>query len=214
MTIPTVVVVDYGIGNLFSVRRAFESVGAEVRFASSALDIEEAGRLVLPGVGAFSDGMTGLESRGMVEALRKHARSGKPLLGICLGMQMFASGSQEFGEHEGLGIIPGTVVPVASRAVNGGGLKIPHIGWTPLREARPSAWKASALESTAHGACVYLVHSFHFVPTDRKFVLATCDYGGNEVIAAVGDGRIIGCQFHPEKSGPVGLEVLRRFLEV
>jgi glutamine amidotransferase len=207
-----VTVVDYGIGNLYSVRRAIETSGAEVRLTADAALIASADRLVLPGVGAFADGMKGLHDRGLVQTIREFAASGRPLLGICLGMQMLASFSEEFGSHEGLGIIPGRVVAVPALATSGERLKIPNIGWRSLQPAPGADWSRTALATTAPGRSVYLVHSYHCVPEDPRHILACCDYGGHQITAAIGTGRIIGCQFHPEKSAAVGLEVLARFL--
>lgn len=208
----TVSIVDYGSGNLFSVVRAFEHVGAAARLAQDADAIENAERLVLPGVGAFADGMAGLRERGLVEPIRRFAASGRPLLGICLGMQMLATSSEEFGEHAGLGIIPGRVVPVPSQDTDGSPQKIPHIGWADLLLWQNDGWTDSPLADLKPGDAVYLVHSFHFVPVEARHGLAVCLYGGHRVTAAVRSGRTMGCQFHPEKSGELGLRVLRRFL--
>ena len=207
-----VTVVDYGIGNLYSVRRALECCGAEVRLTADRALIAAADRLVLPGVGAFADGMSGLRERGLVDPIREFAASGRPLLGICLGMQMLASVSEEFGSHQGLAIIPGRVVAVPASTIAGERHKIPNIGWRELHPAPDADWSRTALASTAPGRSVYLVHSFHFVPDDPRHLLAYCDYGGYQITAAIGSGRIIGCQFHPEKSAAVGLAVLARFL--
>ena len=209
----SVSIVDYGSGNLFSVVRAFEHVGAEARLAQDAAAIEAAERLVLPGVGAFADGMAGLSERGLVEPIRRFAASGRPLLGICLGMQMLATSSEEFGEHAGLGIIPGRVVPIPAQDVDGRSQKIPHIGWADLQPWQARGWADSPLQDLIQGDAVYLVHSFHFVPDDAQDGLAVCGYGGHRITAAVRSGGTVGCQFHPEKSGEVGLRVLRRFLQ-
>lgn len=208
----TVSIVDYGSGNLFSVVRAFEHVGATARLAQDADAIEHAERLVLPGVGAFADGMAGLRERGLIEPIRRFAASGRPLLGICLGMQMLATSSEEFGEHAGLGIVPGRVVPVPARDVDGSPQKIPHIGWADLQPWHADGWDRSVLADLRPGDAVYLVHSFHFVPDDDRHGLATCAYGGHRITASVRAGHTVGCQFHPEKSGEVGLQILRRFL--
>lgn len=207
-----VTVIDYGIGNLFSVSRALEHCGAQVRLSGDVSDIVAATHLVLPGVGAFADGMQGLRERGLVEPLRRYAASGRPLLGICLGMQMLASVSEEFGQHEGLGLVPGRVVPVRSTDVEGRALKIPHIGWSGLDPARDGAWEGTPLAGTPAGSAVYLVHSFHMVPDDPADLLAECRYGGRGVTAAIRRGAVFGCQFHPEKSGPVGLDILKAFV--
>ena len=207
-----VLVVDYGIGNLYSVRRALESVGAEVTISADPDDIARASRLVLPGVGAFAAGMAGLRERGLVELIRQHGLSGRPLMGICLGMQMLAGLSEEFGHHQGLDLIAGRVVAVPSSATDGGRLKIPNIGWRALQPGAGTDWSGTALASTVPGTPVYLVHSFHFVPEDPLRALALCEYGGHRVTTAVSHGQIIGCQFHPEKSGPAGLQILSQFV--
>ena len=209
-TVP-VTVVDYGLGNLYSVERALQSTGAEVSLSSDPEEIARAPRLVLPGVGAFADGMRGLRERNLVEPLRRYASTGRPLLGICLGMQMLASVSEEFGEHEGLDLIPGRVRAISSSTVAGQPHKIPHIGWNALQPAS-SPWAGSMLEDTSPGTAVYLVHSFHVQPSDPRHLLATCEYGGHAITAAIRSGGIFGCQFHPEKSGPAGLQMLRAFL--
>lgn len=212
MSSPHVTVVDYGIGNLYSVGRALEHCGAIVTFAQDAAAVTAATRLVLPGVGAFSDGMKGLRERGLADAIRQYAASGRPLLGICLGMQMLASVSEEFGEHAGLDIIPGRVVPVPGSTSGGQPQKTPHIGWNTLQPAPGARWTDTPLAETPPGTAVYLVHSFHVRPENPAHLLAVCDYGGHAITAAIGRGAILGCQFHPEKSGPAGLKVLAGFV--
>jgi glutamine amidotransferase len=207
-----VTVIDYGIGNLYSVTRAFEHCGAEVSVANDPAAVPEAPRLVLPGVGAFADGMAGLRERGLIEPIRRYAESGRPLLGVCLGMQMLASVSEEFGEHEGLSVIPGRVRPVPATTTEGAPQKIPHIGWSPLLAPTDTEWGGSILTDTAPGTAVYLVHSFEVSPSDPAHRLADCLYGGPRVCAAIRRGSVFGCQFHPEKSGPAGLAIISRFL--
>jgi glutamine amidotransferase len=207
-----VTVIDYGIGNLFSVGRALERCGAEVTFSGEAAHILAAERLVLPGVGAFSDGMLGLRDRGLVKPIQEFAASGRPLLGICLGMQMMATQSEEFGEHTGLGLIPGRVVPVPATDTAGNAHKIPHIGWSALRPSPGASWAGTPLQDLPEGSPVYLVHSFHVVPDDARDLLGECLYGGHRVTAAIRRGAITGLQFHPEKSGELGLRVLSTFL--
>ena len=208
-----ITVVDYGVGNLYSVSRAIEVCGHENIVVSSAPDdIASAERLILPGVGAFADGMRGLRERGLVEPIVAFARSGRPLLGICLGMQMLASESEEFGHHMGLDLIPGKVLPIPRRGTDGGALKVPFIGWTPMSIASRVAAADSCLASLPASGAVYLVHSFHVVPTDPAHLLATYAFGGHHVTAAIKMGNITGFQFHPEKSGAVGLEIMRSFL--
>lgn len=207
-----VAVIDYGIGNLYSVGRALERCGGEVILSSDPGVIEAVKRVVLPGVGAFADGMRGLRQRGLVEPILRYAATGRPLLGICLGMQMLASISEEFGEHEGLGLIPGRVLPVPTLTTEGRLQKIPNIGWSALSCAPGANWSDSILGAIAEGTAVYLVHSFAVIPDDPSHRLAECVYGGHRIVAAVRRGAIVGCQFHPEKSGEKGLAVLRRFL--
>jgi glutamine amidotransferase len=205
-----VTVADYGIGNLLSVQRAFEHCGAEVEMSSDPRALERAERLVLPGVGAFRDAMEGLRSHGFIEPLRRFAASGRPFLGICVGMQMMFAVGEEHGMHAGLGLLPGRVVAIPAAP----GRKIPHIGWAALM--RPSLerdWAETILEHVpAGGASVYFVHSFHAAPARADDVLAVCDYQGFAVTAAVSRGNLSGCQFHPEKSGETGLRIIKAFL--
>lgn len=209
-----VTVIDYGSGNLLSVARAFEHCGSQAHLTHNPADIENAERLVLPGVGAFGAGMQGLRERGVIDAIRRFAASGRPLLGICLGMQMLADASDEFGAHEGLGLIPGRVVAVPAHDLDGRSQKTPHIGWAELQPSLPTAWSDTLLDGTAVGSAMYLVHSFHFVPALAAHRLAVCLYGGHPITAVVAAGNVVGCQFHPEKSGPAGLALLARFLRL
>jgi imidazole glycerol-phosphate synthase subunit HisH len=208
-----VVLLDYGLGNLFSVRKALEHCGATVTLSEDPEVVLRAGRLVLPGVGAFRDGMAGLRVRHLIEPVLSVARSGKPVLGICLGMQMLMAYSEEFGRHEGLGVVPGGVLAIAPTAADGTPHRIPHIGWNSLEIPYAGrSWSGTILEDTPIGSAVYLVHSFTAWPEDERFRLADCTYGGRRICAAVQSGNIYGCQFHPEKSAQVGLSILRRFL--
>jgi imidazole glycerol-phosphate synthase subunit HisH len=210
---PEVTVIDYGIGNLFSVRRAFEHCGANVTISDDPAVIAKAPRLVLPGVGAFPDGMSELVKRNLVQAIQDYSIFGRPLLGICLGMQLFATVSGEFGAHDGLNIIPGRVVAIPN--IGGEGLphKIPHIGWTELESpADGHRWSGTILADNSPGDAVYIVHSYHFVPDDTAHRLADCYYNGIRIAAALRLDNVVGCQFHPEKSGEVGLRIIRRFL--
>ena len=210
----TVSIVDYGMGNLFSVCRAVEYCGAEPVLISTPADVENAHCLVLPGVGAFADGMAGLRALSLVEPLRRHAEAQKPFLGICLGMQMMMDWSVEFGRHDGLGIIAGGVVPVPTRDRSGMPHKVPLIGWSGL-DLPPGRndWAGTLLRDTAPGAAAYFVHSFMAAPDDEATRLADTDYGGQKICAAIARGQVAGCQFHPEKSGEVGLGILKAFLQ-
>lgn len=208
-----VTIVDYGIGNIASVSRAIQHFGAEARLTDNPDEIINATRLVLPGVGAFSKGMQGLRERGLVEPLRAYAASGRPLLGICLGMQMLLTASEEFGEFEGLGIIPGRVIPVAANNGNGIALKVPHIGWSAL-SMPPSreTWDNTVLEALSTGSSMYFLHSFSVVPTHEEHRLADTMYGDCRISAAIQMDNVTGCQFHPEKSGLAGLRIIQKFV--
>ena len=214
MTKP-VVIVDYGIGNLFSVTRAFESRGAVVHLTTDGSHIEDAERVVLPGVGAFEDGMKGLHQRGQIEPIKRYITSGRPFLGICVGMQLLLEIGEEFGEHAGLGVIPGRVKAIPATGADGTPHRVPHIGWNPLvlPPHRPE-WSATVLEGLAESAAVYFVHSFAPVPADDRYRLADCLYDGQRISAVIRSGNVYGCQFHPEKSGPVGLKIVENFLSL
>lgn len=205
----TVTILDYGIGNILSVSRAFEHCGARVITTSDPKKILEAQKLVLPGVGAFEDGMKGLQSAKLVEPLREYAKNGKPLLGICLGMQMLFDSSDEFGVHEGLGFISGQVKAIPNMNTQGISHKIPHIGWNSLFTKQNPL--SAGLNKEAK---VYFVHSFVAKPSNENNLLAHCDYNGLKLAAIVGSRNVYGCQFHPEKSGPVGLRMIQNFMEI
>ena len=209
---PSVTVVDYGIGNLLSVSRALEQCGAKVLLTDDPMQIAQAQRLVLPGVGAFKDGMDGLQARALVDTLREFAATGRALLGICLGMQMLLDFSEEFGTHAGLGLIPGRVLAIPATSPSGAPHKIPHIGWNELQAPGATKWAGTILDGVRPGSSVYFVHSFTAFPDDPACRLADASYDGCLVSAAIQSGNIYGCQFHPEKSGEVGLNVLRQFL--
>ena len=214
MNLP-VTVVDYGIGNLYSVTRALEVCGASVRVTTSHEHIEAAERIVMPGVGAFADGMKGLTQRGQIDPLKRFIASGRPFLGICVGMQLLFDFGEEFGTHAGLGIIPGRVRPVPATAADGTPHRIPHIGWNVLvAPAHGAGWGDTILADLPAEPAVYFVHSFAPVPADEKNRLADCLYNGCRVSAAIRAGNTYGCQFHPEKSGPIGLRILRNFLKI
>lgn len=214
MTGSKIVIVDYGVGNLYSVQRALEVCGAsDICISSDPTEVLIADRVILPGVGAFADGILGLRERGLDVAIREFANSKRPLLGICLGMQIFATMSEEFGEHTGLGLIPGMVRAIPSVDIIGFPLKIPFVGWSSLDRPDRVHWKGTVLGQMTSEQSVYLVHSFHFVPVSQSNLLATYQYGGHNITAAIVKENIIGLQFHPEKSGEVGLSVLSKFLQ-
>ena len=198
-----ITIIDYGAGNLFSVQNALNYLGVENRISSRAEDIISADKLILPGVGAFPDAMKMLDEAGLTDVIKEQAKL-KPLMGICLGMQMLFDKSYEFGETAGLGLIPGTVELMHPAD----DLVIPHIGWNALEKNEPCA----LLDGVNEGDYVYFVHSFAAV-TDSKNVVAYCDYG-MKVPALVTSGKVYGCQFHPEKSGKTGLTILKNFCEI
>ncbi len=208
-----VAVIDYGAGNLLSVQRGLEHCGARVVLTADPERILAAERVVLPGVGAFGSAMHALEGLCLVPVLREIARRQTPLLGICLGMQLLLDESEEFGHTKGLGVIPGRVVPLPHTSLAGEALKIPEIGWNALQPSAGSpGWHGTLLQHCMPGQAVYFVHSFMAVPTQGVHRLAEYDLGGHAVAAVIRNDRTTGCQFHPEKSGEVGLGILRRFL--
>ena len=213
MQMNEVTVIDYGVGNLLSVSRALEHCGARVTITSDAAAILASARVVLPGVGAFADGMAALQAKGLDTVVHQVAVAGTPLLGICLGMQMLFDESEEFGMTVGLGLIPGRVMQIPAKTPTCEPQKIPHIGWNELvLPGQRDSWQSSLLADVVGGEAVYFVHSFMAVPASPEFRLADCSYGGIPISAAVQRDNVMGCQFHPEKSGVVGLKILRRFI--
>lgn len=208
-----VTVIDYGVGNLLSVSRALEHCGARVTITSDEATILTSTKVVLPGVGAFADGMAALRAQGLDSVVRQVAATGTPLLGICLGMQMLFDESEEFGATAGLGLISGRVVRIPGMTITGEPHKIPHIGWNELvLPAKRDSWQSSLLADVEPSEALYFVHSFMAEPALPEHRLADCRYGGILISAAVKRDNIMGCQFHPEKSGEVGLKILRRFI--
>lgn len=208
-----VTVLDYGIGNLLNVVRALEFCGAKVKVIDQASSqAVDAGHMVLPGVGAFGDGMLELKARGFDDLAKRFADTGRPFLGICVGMQVLFDAGVEMGDHQGLGLMPGRVLPVPAQGADGRSHRIPHIGWRSLKPDQD--WAGSILASVHPGERVYFVHSFAPVPDDSAVRLATVDYDGLPVCAAVRKNNVYGCQFHPERSAGVGLSMLRNFLQL
>ena len=200
-----IAVIDYGVGNLFSLCSSLQRIGADVLVTSDPDEIRKADKLILPGVGAFADAAKKLEASGLDVLIRQQAAQGKEIMGICLGMQLLFEKSYEFGEHTGLGLLNGSVIGMEGTLP--AELKIPHIGWNALKFTKES----KLLHYIKEGDCVYFVHSFYVDPSAES-VVATAEYG-KEVTAAVQQGNVMGCQFHPEKSGEVGLNILRAFCE-
>ena len=200
-----IAIIDYGVGNLFSLAHSLKAVGAEAVVTGEAKVILRADHVILPGVGAFGDAAAKLRQTGLDAVVKEAAQRGTPIMGICLGMQLLLDKSFEFGEHAGLGLIPGEVRPISE--VIPQELKIPHIGWNPLDLARPHP----IFRDVKPGDCVYFVHSYYGAKCGDS-VLATAEYGA-PLTAALGKGNVCGCQFHPEKSGDVGLGILKAFTE-
>lgn len=202
-------ILDYGAGNLKNVCRAVEYLGFEYILVSSAEDFLRADKLIIPGVGAFKVAMEQLNKFGLVEAIKKFASNGAPILGICLGMQLLFERSHEFGVAEGLGLVKGEVKLIPNIDGEGKNLKIPHIGWNELIIDNSDSHISKGLNI---GDAVYFVHSYRITSYDKKDVVAHCNYGGILVPSIIQRENIIGCQFHPEKSGTVGLNLLNNFL--
>ncbi|MBR3768642.1 MAG: imidazole glycerol phosphate synthase subunit HisH [Clostridia bacterium] len=200
-----IAIVDYGVGNLFSLRSSFKAIGADAVFTSDEKVINQADRIILPGVGAFEDAANKLKNTGLGEVVVNEVKNGKPLLGICLGMQLLFEKSYEFGCHEGLGLIPGNIVSFKGKISTE--LKIPEIGWNELTLNKESV----LYKGFSGGEFVYFVHSY-FAECENKYVSAFSEYG-IDFPASVETGNVFGCQFHPEKSGKVGLEILKNFCE-
>ncbi len=200
-----IAIVDYGVGNLFSLNSSFKKVGAETVLAKDRKTIENADKIILPGVGAFADAARKLKESGLDEVVKEQVKKGKYVMGVCLGMQLLFERSHEYGVHEGLGLIKGEVVPMKGYIDEG--LKIPHIGWNALHIEKPNF----LLKYCKEGDCVYFVHSY-FATNCEESVIATTEYS-KLLTAAVAKDNLLGCQFHPEKSGDVGLSILRAFCE-
>ena len=202
------VIIDYGVGNLFSLKSSLAYLGEEAVVTSDRETIENAPRIILPGVGAFADAAAKLRESGLDEVVKSVAKKGTPLLGICLGMQMLFEKSYEFGEYEGLGLIPGAVKPFAPLI---GELKVPQIGWNSISFPKDKE-KTPLFKYINEGDFVYFVHSYAAMDCD-DYVTATTEYGAT-LTAAAQNGNVMGTQFHPEKSGNVGLNILKAFIEM
>ena len=200
-----IAIINYGVGNLFSLQSSFAAIGQDAVVTRDIEEIRRADRLILPGVGAFQDAADKLRLSGMDRAVKEETAKGKPLLGICLGMQMLFERSHEYGVHEGLGLLKGEIRPIAERIP--AGLKIPQMGWNALKIVKDSP----LLKYTREGEYVYFVHSYSATGCEDS-LLAVTEYG-TDLTACVGEGNVFGCQFHPEKSGEVGLRILKAFCE-
>ena len=201
-----IAIVDYGVGNLFSLKSSLSMIGADAIVTRNADDLRAADKIILPGVGAFEDAANKLRATGLDAVVFELAKAGKPLLGICLGMQMLFDRSFEYGEHKGLGLIAGDVIDMRPQIP--ANLKVPHIGWNALKLTKPAH---PLFRYIKEGDCVYFVHSYYAANCEEA-TIATSEYGA-DLTAAVARGNVMGCQFHPEKSGKVGLSILRAFCE-
>jgi glutamine amidotransferase len=205
-----VTVVDYGSGNLLSMSRGLETAGGDVKVSSDPDVIANAERLVLPGVGAFGKVKELLHSNGMHDAVRNFISKGNPFLGVCVGMQMLMQSSEEFGDHKGFGIFNGRVIKIPTTSTNNKPHPVPHIGWSELIPTLCS-WDNTILSGLNSANSVYFVHSFHANPDNQKDCIATCNYNGRTLTAAIMKDNVIGVQFHPEKSGALGISILHNF---
>jgi glutamine amidotransferase len=208
-----ITVVDYGIGNLHSVVSALNYCGVKIELTDSPSKIAKASRLVLPGVGAFRNGMNSLKEKSIINPIRDFIKKGNPLLGICLGMQMLLDESEEFGIYEGFGFISGMVKSIPKTNINGEKHKIPHIGWSKLIPSRDDMHLSNnkIFKDVKAGESVYFLHSFHAITASKEDTLAYCDYNGRKLAAIIASENIYGCQFHPEKSGLIGLKIIENF---
>jgi len=215
MTSKNVTLLDYGMCNMFNVARAFEHVGAQLTVTEDPVAALAADRLVVPGVGAFAQSMAEVRRRGHADAIRRFVDTGRPMLGICVGMQILFDGSEEFSATEGLGILKGWVRAIPNTTPQGERLRVPHIGWNHLTTSgdNGSSWGGTILEPfQGEAPAVYFVHSFTADPEDLNTRLADCDYEGRRICAAVRRDNISATQFHPERSGVVGLRILKQFM--
>jgi glutamine amidotransferase len=204
-----IIIVDYGVGNLYSVKNALEKAGGDGLITDDPRLISSASRIILPGVGAFESGMKKLVQNGLDQSILMAAQKQIPIMGICLGMQLLLDQSSEFGLTNGLGLIKGDVMPIPYKE----GVKIPHIGWSSLSKGlKCPDWSKTILGGIKDESHVYFVHSFMVQPMDADVIIALTDYGGIQIPAVIGFQNIVGCQFHPEKSGQIGLKILENFL--
>jgi glutamine amidotransferase len=206
-----ITIIDYEMGNLRSVEKAFEKLGYAAKVSSNPADLENTDKIVLPGVGAFRDCINNLRAGGFVEPLLTHVEAGKPLLGICVGMQMLFDESEEFGRHQGLGLVPGKVVRFPAGMEEGGErLKVPHMGWNTVQLRQD----APIFKGTVDGSYVYFVHSYYCDADNQADVAASCRYGDVEFCAAIWRDNLMATQFHPEKSQDIGLNIFKNFGEL
>ena len=215
MQLPKVTIIDYGSGNLLSVKRALEHCGADVSISSNKSEILNSERIVLPGVGAFPNAMNNLNELDLISILQDFSISSKPFLAICLGMQLLFEESSEISRTTGLNIIKGKVVTINESELKKFNLKIPHIGWSSILKTKvKKEWSNTLLKDNEEGDSMYFVHSFKTVPDQSQIELANTIYGNQKITAVINFNNIWGCQFHPEKSGTLGLKILKNFIEL
>ena len=211
-----VAIIDYGMGNLYSVQQACAAVELPSIITNSPSDVVQADAVILPGVGAMRDAMATLDRSGMAEVLVQHVSVAKPFFGICLGMQLLMTDGVEFGRHKGLGVVEGSVVGLSASNGDGHRLKIPHVGWNavacfPASSDSIAPWAGTPLEGMRNGECMYVVHSYYVAPADSWVWVAVTRYGDLEFCSALRQGSVFGCQFHPERSGPRGIQIYENF---
>ncbi len=211
-----ITIINYGLSNLLSVQRAFERFGADVLVTDDKTEIANATALVLPGVGAFADGMKGLQELDIIDIIKQKCAEKVPFMGICLGMQMMFDESDEFGIHKGLGLIAGRVEKIPSIDIDGDKQCVPHIGWNKIEcnDSEKLSFSGTALSQIAQGDEMYFVHSFEAKPSEKKHALAYTNYGGRKICAVARDKNVMGCQFHPEKSGEKGLLIVEEYIKM
>jgi len=208
--LPSVAIIDYGMGNLHSIEKACKISGFDTCFSKSAKQLFEADLIILPGVGAFGPAMDLLKRNNLIEPIKEYHHLGKPLFGICLGMQLLFTKSFEGGEFEGLGLIEGSIVPFRNQSFFNKDFKIPHISWNQLHKPQNSSWNGSPLESFHEGEFMYFMHSYYVVPAEKESILSWSTYGGINYCSSVSKNNIFGVQFHPEKSGEKGLQIYKQ----
>jgi len=205
-----IAIVDYEVGNLHSALKGFRHFTSNAFITNDARNLLSADALVLPGVGSFAAGMEGLKKYNLIEAVKSFAEAEKPILGICLGAQLLMSGGVEFGEYEGLNLIKGKVIKFPEAQMTA---KIPHIGWTPIKPSENEKWADTIFENVEENSYMYFIHSYVIVPERSKNILAITNYGGYQFSSALKQENIYGCQFHPEKSGKAGLQIIKNFVD-
>jgi len=208
-------ILDYGVGNIFSLTKAFELCGAEVRLISEPSQLKNVDKLILPGVGAFAKAMDELNKRNFTDSIKEYALSEKPLMGICLGAQMLLSESYEYGIHAGLDLIKGKVIKISDIEANAAQHKVPYVAWSELHKPKNNInWDKTILSGIKSGVTAYFVHSFTFIPDNEENRLVDTFYDGVRLCAAVKEGNIYGTQFHPERSGKYGLQIINNFVQL